>query len=139
MRFSHPYIVAFCFLFLLPWAAIAAPQSSAQEQNTYRQPTPEETARKHTEMLVRDLNITDSALTDTIYRIHLKYAILRQTNNSRAEHLIHVQQMYDELQQVLSKEQYDQFMNQQLCAPRRPHAIGRMSQTPSSPHTDEQE
>ena len=139
MRFLHPYIVVSVLFLLLPMAAMAAPQPPVQEANMHHQPTAEETARKQTEMLVRDLDITDSLLTDTIYRIHFKYAVLRQVSNTRAEHLERIQQMYGELQQVLSKEQYTRFMNQQLCAPRRPHAIGRMPQTPPSPRKGEQE
>ena len=84
-------------------------------------------------MLVRDLEIKDSLQIDTIYRIHLRYARLRQVSNTRAEHLERVQQMYNELRQVLTTEQYEQFMNQQLESPRRPQSVCKM---PQNTHPD---
>lgn len=128
MRFhSHfAYYPLLCLLLSAPLSVPATPQPPTHEHAVCTQPTPEEIAQKQTEMLLRDLDIKDSLLADTIYRIHLRYVELRQVSNTRAEHLERIQQMYAEFQQVLSQEQYDRFMNQQLNAPRRSQSIGRM-------------
>lgn len=135
MRFhsSPAYRTLLSILLLLPLSLSAVSQPPAHKHADCSKPSPEETARKQTEMLVRDLDIKDSLLTDTIYHIHLRYAKLRQVSNTRAEHLERVQQMYAELRHVLSPEQYDRFMHQQIGAPRRPQSIGRMPQQNASP------
>lgn len=128
------YIFSIFFLSVFALSAFAAPQPPSSESSTYTpQRTPEEIARKQTEMLVRDLEIKDSLQIDTIYRIHLRYARLRQVSNTRAEHLERVQQMYGELRTVLTQEQYEQFMNQQLESPRRPQSVCKM---PQNTHPD---
>ena len=128
------YILTILFLSSFALPSFAAPQAPSSESSTYTpQRTPEEIARKQTEMLVRDLEIKDSLQIDTIFRIHLRYARLRQVSNTRAEHLERVQQMYNELRQVLTQEQYEQFMNQQLESPRRPQPVCKM---PQNTHPD---
>ena len=124
--------VLFLSVFALSSYAAPQPPSSEPSAGTPRR-TPEEIARKQTEMLIRDLEIKDSMQIDTIYRIHLRYARLRQVSNTRAEHLERVQQMYNELRQVLTQEQYDRFMNQQLESPRRPQSVCKM---PQNTHSD---
>mgnify|MGYP006864383611 CR=1 FL=1 len=47
-------------------------------QSNYPHRTPENVARKQTEMMVRELGIQDCVLKDSIYRMHLKYALKRQ-------------------------------------------------------------
>lgn len=78
------------------------------------QRTAEQIAEKQTERLVRELGITDSVQRDTLYRMHLKYVRLREKSNTRAEELERTQQRYDELKQILTKEQYEQFINKQV-------------------------
>lgn len=127
-------ILLLFFLSVFALSAFAAPQPPSSESSPcIPQRTPEEIARKQTEMLVRDLCIKDSLQIDTIYRIHLRYARLRQVSNTRAEHLERVQQMYGELRTVLTQEQYEQFMNQQLESPRRPQSVCKM---PQNTHPD---
>ena len=127
------YIFTIIFLSSFALSVFAAPQPPSSESSPCTpQRTPEEIARKHTEMLVRDLNIKDSLQIDTIYRIHLRYARLRQVSNTRSEHLERVQQMYNELRQVLTQEQYDRFMNQQMETPRRPQTVCKIPQNTHS-------
>ena len=128
------YILFILFLSSFALPSFAAPQAPSSESSTYTpQRTPEEIARKQTEMLVRDLCIRDSMQIDTIYRIHLRYARLHQVSNTRAEHLERVQQMYNELRQVLTPQQYEAFMNQQMESPRRPQSVCKM---PQNTHSD---
>lgn len=127
-------ILVLFFLSVFALSAFAAPQTPSSDSSSGPpRRTPAEIARKQTEMLVRDLEIKDSLQIDTIYRIHLRYARLRQVSNTRAEHLERVQQMYNELRQVLTTEQYEQFMNQQLESPRRPQSVCKM---PQNTHPD---
>lgn len=87
------------------------------------QRTPEDIARKQTEMLVRELNIQDSIMRDTLYRMHLKFARKRQISNTRAEAMHYMQEANAELQTILTPEQYQQYLNQQVnYAPHRHRA-----------------
>jgi hypothetical protein len=78
------------------------------------QRTPEDIARKQTEMLMRELNITDNEMRETLFKIHLKYAEQRKANNTRAEILKCMQLIQEELKQVLTPEQFDMYMNRCL-------------------------
>ena len=128
-------ILLLFFLSVFTMSAFGAPQPPSSDPSAGApRRTPEEVARKQTEMLIRDLEIKDSMQIDTIYRIHLRYARLRQVSNTRAEHLERVQQMYNELRQVLTTEQYEQFMNQQLESPRRPQSVCKMPQNTQGGH-----
>lgn len=83
--------------------------------------TAEDIARKQTEMLVRELNIQDSMVRDTLYRLHLKFARKREISHTRAEAMQYMQEANAELQTILTPEQYQQFMNQQINhEPHRP-------------------
>ncbi len=114
----------FIYTLLILITLYAMAQSSEAEQP---QRKPEEVAKKQTEMLVRELSICDSAKIETLYRLHLKYARMRQESNTRTEDLSRLQQLYAELEQILSKEQYERFMSHQLQGPRRPQTpLGRM-------------
>ena len=87
------------------------------------QRTPEDIALKQTEMLVRELEIQDSVVRDTLFRMHLKFAQKRAISNTRAEALQYMQEANIELQQILTPEQYQQYMNQQVnYAPHRHRA-----------------
>lgn len=104
----------FISLFLLA-SSVAALRAQEHPQRT-----PEDIALKQTEMLVRELGIHDSIIRDTLYRMHLKFAHKRAISNTRAEALQYMQEANMELQQILTPEQYQQFMNQQVnYAPHR--------------------
>jgi hypothetical protein len=90
-----------------------------------RQPyrTADDIARKQTDMMVRELHIIDTMVIDTLFRMNLKYALLREKSNTRADALEYIQLINAELKQILTAEQYQQFMSQQVNhAPHRPHS-----------------
>lgn len=90
------------------------------------QRTPEEEAMKHTTRLVRELGIRDSLRIDTIYKMHLKYAQVRQQGLTRAQNMERLQAIYAELKQLLTPEEFERFMNHPVEQPRRPHGANRM-------------
>lgn len=102
----------------------------AQEQNVRPQRTPEEEASKQTERLVRELGIRDSVRIDTIYRMHLKYAQIRQKGLTRAENMERMQSIYNELKQLLSPDEFERFMNHPAEQPRRPRGANVHQQKP---------
>ena len=109
-------------LFSIMCIALAASLVSAQEPAGERyQRTPEEEALKQTTRLVRELNIRDSVRFDTLYRMHLKYARVRQQGLTRAQNMERMQAIYGELQRLLTPEEFEQFMNHPAERPRRPH------------------
>ena len=75
--------------------------------------TPEEEALKQTEMLSRELTLNEQQR-DTVYRIHLKYARLRQISNTRAEGLERLNAMTKELLSIMTPEQREAFLNKQI-------------------------
>jgi len=93
--------------------------------------TPEEEAMKQTIRLVRELEIHDSIRFDTIYRMHLKYARWRQKGLTRAENMQRMQAIHDELQLLLTPEEFERFMNHPSEIPRRQH--GTQWITPAIP------
>ena len=105
----------------------------AQEQTVRPQRTPEEEASKQTERLVRELGIKDSVRIDTIYKMHLKYAQIRQKGLSRAENMERMQSIYNELKQLLTPDEFERFMNHPAEQPRRPRGANVVQQkaTPS--------
>ena len=84
------------------------------------QRTPEEEALKQTMRLVRELGIQDSVRIDTIYKMHLKYAIFRQKGLTRAENMERMTAIYTELKALLTPEEFERFMNHPAEQPRRP-------------------
>ena len=111
------FVIAFCFISILVSAQAPSPDNQPQR-------TVEEVALKQTEMLVRELNLTDSLQRDSLYRMHLKYAIERQTNNTRGAELDRLQRMTNELQGILTAEQFDRFIYRPVDDhPRRPHSV----------------
>lgn len=83
--------------------------------------TAEEEAMKQTERLTRELEISDTLTRDTLYRLHLKYAVLRRQGLTRAQHLQYMQQATEELSHILSEEQFGRFMNHRsVMQPRLP-------------------
>ena len=103
-------------IFFGPWLLQA-------HHNCHPQLTSEDIARKQTEMLVRELSIQDSIIRDTLYHLHLKFARKREISNTRAEAMQYMQEANAELQTILTPEQYEQYMNQQVnYAPHRHRA-----------------
>ena len=117
-------------LSLLLFSTLFAGIMMAQEQANLParlQRTPEEEAQKQTERLARELNIRDSVRIDTLYKMHLKYAILRRTGLSRAQEMERMNAIVAELKRLLTPEEYDRFMNHPAEQPRRPHGAKMMA------------
>ena len=108
--------------------ALFAGSLMAQEPANRPQRTPEEEASKQTERLVRELGIRDSVRIDTIYRMHLKYAQIRQKGLSRAENMERMQSIYNELKRLLSTAEFERFMNHPAEQPRRPRGANVVQQ-----------
>lgn len=104
---------------------------SAQESVNRPQRTPEEEALKQTTRLIRELGITDSSRIDTLYRMHLHYARLRQKGMTRAENLDRMQSIHGELKKLLTPEEFERFMNHPAEQPRRPHGAPQRTSTPN--------
>lgn len=117
----------------------------AQEPVSDRpQRTPEDEAIKQTVRLVRELDIKDSVRFDTLYKMHLKYARVRQKGLTRAQEMERMQAIYDELKTLLTEKEFDQFMNHPVEQPRRPRGANRMlpvnaTPTDKAPSTPEQQ
>lgn len=109
-------------LFSVLLVALLAGGMMAQEPVDGPRPqrTPEEEALKQTMRLVRELGIQDSVRIDTIYKMHLKYAIFRQKGLTRAENMERMQAIYAELKALLTPEEFERFMNHPAEQPRRP-------------------
>lgn len=106
------------YILLILFMAMSA---AAWAQNDMCRParTPEEEAQKQTQMLQRELSLTEQQC-DTVYRIHLKYARLRQISNTRAEGVQRMNDMMSELLNVMTKPQQQAFLNKQMSPdPRR--------------------
>jgi hypothetical protein len=116
------YSYAMKHLFILILAILFVSLLRAQN-NCHPQRTAEDIARKQTEMMVRELGIQDSVVRDTLYRMHLKFAQKRAISNTRAEAMLYMQEANEELKQILTHEQYQQFMDQQVNhAPHHPRS-----------------
>lgn len=121
------------FLFV---AALLSGSMMAQEPvNEPRvQRTPQEEALKQTVRLTRELGIRDSVRFDTIYRMHLKYALVRQKGLTRAENMERMIAIHEELKHLLTPQEFERFMNHPAEQPRRPRgANGIAPATPVQP------
>lgn len=121
----------FCVLFLggAVWA---------QEPTDRPQRTPEEEALRQTTRLVRELGIRDSNRIDTIYRMHLKYAVFRQKGLTRAENMERMQAIHNELKLLLTEEEFERFMNHPAEQPRRPRGTNALMAATSPAPTENQ-
>ena len=129
-------------LSILLVALISGSMAAQEAVHERPQRTPEEEAVKQTTRLVRELGIRDSIRIDTIYRMHLKYARARQRGLTRAQNMERMQSIYNELNQLLTVDEFERFMNHPTEQPRRPHGANRMSPavapsvaTPNKPDT----
>ena len=121
-------------LFIFLFIAFSAGLMMAQEPVSDRpQRTPEDEALKQTVRLVRELDIKDSVRFDTIYKMHLKYARVRQKGLTRAQEMGRMQAIYDELKTLLTEKEFDQFMNHPVEQPRRPRGANRMLPVNATP------
>ena len=108
--------------FYISLVLLALSLSMVAQKSVQPRRTAADIAQKQTEMLVRELNITDSVLRDILFHMHLKYATLRDISNTRNEAIQRMIQMQEELKDILSPEQFAAFMNRQVeHHPRTPH------------------
>lgn len=115
-------------LFSIVCATLVAGVMLAQEPVRERpQRTPEEEAMKQTMRLQRELSIRDSVRIDTLYRMHLKYARIRQKGLTRAQEMERMNAIYGELKRLLTPEEFEQFMNHPAEQPRRPRGAHMLS------------
>lgn len=121
--------------FILSVALISGSLWAQEPAGDHPQRTPEEEALKQTTRLVRELGIHDSVRIDTIYRMHLKYAKYRQKGLSRAENMERMQAIYNELKQLLTKEELERFMNHPAEQPRRPRGANTLMRQRQAPPT----
>lgn len=91
------------------------------QESKVPQRTPADIAHKQTEMLIRELDIQDTVLQDTLFNLHLKYAQLCHQPITRSEALQSMQMLIEELKNLLSPEQYERLMSRQINGtPRSP-------------------
>ena len=132
-------------LFIFLFFTLSAGLMMAQEPVSDRpQRTPEDEAIKQTVRLVRELDIKDSVRFDTLYKMHLKYARVRQKGLTRAQEMERMNAIYAELKRLLTEKEFDQFMNHPVEQPRRPRGANRMlpvnaTPTDKAPSTPEQQ
>ena len=103
----------------------------AQDAPSVPRRTAEERAMKQTEMLVRDLNISDSLLRDTIYRVHLRY-VRREQAGSRQEAVESINRLLLELKGILTPSQYERLQSIPRSCGARNHRAGIDSIAPSA-------
>lgn len=103
------------------------------------QRTPEEEALKQTTRLVRELGIQDSVRIDTIYRMHLKYAVERQKGLTRAQNMERMNAIYAELKHLLTPEEFERFMNHPAEQPRHPRGANVITPNKQVPPTERQQ
>lgn len=121
-------------LIIILFITLSAGLMMAQEPVSDRpQRTPEDEALKQTVRLVRELDIKDSVRFDTIYKMHLKYARVRQKGLTRAQEMERMQAIYGELKTLLTEKEFDQFMNHPAEQPRRPRGANRMLPVNATP------
>ena len=121
-------------LFIFLFISLSAGLMMAQEPVSDRpQRTPEDEAIKQTVRLVRELDIKDSVRFDTLYKMHLKYARVRQKGLTRAQEMERMNAIYAELKRLLTEKEFDQFMNHPVEQPRRPRGANRMLPVNATP------
>lgn len=121
------------FLSLVCGALFSGSLLAQAPADTRPQRTPEEEAQKQTTRLVRELGITDSVRIDTLYKMHLKYAIIRQKGLTRAENMDRMNAIYAELKQLLTPDEFERFMNHPAEQPRHPRGANVPNQRAGAP------
>lgn len=80
--------------------------TKAQQDTRVPLRTPEYEAERVIEVMQRELNLTEAQI-DTIYKIHLKYAVLRRETMTKEEFREQMKRMKAEIQRVLTPEQFE--------------------------------
>lgn len=124
------------FLCIVLFAGCLWAQEAVESPRPQR--TPHEEALKQTTRLIRELGIRDSVRIDTIYRMHLKYALFRQKGLSRAENMERMQAIYAELKNLLTPEEFERFMNHPAEQPRHPRGANVIAPNKPTPPTERQ-
>ncbi len=109
-------------------------QEAVQEPRPQR--TPQEEALKQTTRLVRELGIKDSVRIDTLYKMHLKYALFRQKGLTRAENMERMQAIYAEVKRLRPPEVCETLMNHPAEQPRRPRGANVIAPTRQAAPTE---
>ncbi len=91
------------------------------------QRTPEQEATKHTEMMRRDLQLSTEQI-DTVYRLNLKYAKARRSATSREELFAFIEKKRQELQRILTKNQFEQYIIRQHSRHAKRQSVIKMPQ-----------
>lgn len=120
--------ILFC-LFFIPVTCLAVARDMPEEAH-HR--SAEGKALKQTEMIVRELNINDTAEYHKLFDMYLRYARKYEEGCTRAQWLEQIEAMNKDLHQILTKEQYEAFMNKQMNeGPHSPKPqVGRFHQHP---------
>lgn len=77
-------------------------------------PSAEQKALKQTERIVRELGIDDTAQYHQLFDMNLRYARQHENGCTRAQWLEEMEARNKDLKKILTKEQYDAFMNKQV-------------------------
>ena len=96
-------------LFVVLLAAICFPVVIAAQTVSVTDRTPEQEAIKQTEKLQSELKLTDEQA-KIVYEINLRYARERQLSNSRSQAMERIRNKNEEIQRVLSPQQYDELL-----------------------------
>lgn len=99
----------YLYIIVLSFLASVRLSLCAQESVMPRR-TAEELAMKRTEMLIRELDIRDSMLRDTLYRVHLRYARSREDAGNRQEAVERMNRLMGELKGILTPMQYERLL-----------------------------
>ena len=97
------------FIVFILLAAICFPVVIAAQTVSVTDRTPEQEAVKQTEKLQSELKLTDEQA-KIVYEINLRYARERQLSNSRSQAMERIRNKNEEIQRVLSPQQYDELL-----------------------------
>lgn len=100
----------FIFLLVLCSCLYVSPNNVVQESATAPARTPEQEAAIQTQKMQAELNLNDDQ-SQAIYEINLKHARERQVSNSRSQALERVKNKDNEVQQVLTRDQYNRLQD----------------------------
>ncbi len=111
-----------CFLMLMMLFSVACVAQTMQlVPCPHPERTPQQEAEKHTEVMARRLQLSAWQV-DTVYAIHLKYARLRRKAACRTDMIQFLEKMNQELRNVLTETQYEQYITHQRDhRPKRPY------------------
>ncbi len=102
------------FLSLCLFSAVCTLSAQEAPKGPRSHPTAEEKALKQTEMIVRELRITDTVQYHQLFDMHLRYARQYENGYTRAQWMEVIEAMNKDLRTILTQEQYEAFMNKQV-------------------------